>query len=95
MIESIVLGLGCFALGVLTSLIMTSIALSGTIKAKILEDRVLQYNLPKGKSIQIWKGFVFPDNYYVCACDKYGNLNGDGVTFDKKGNIIQTDIHEK
>ena len=47
-------------------------------------------------SINMWKGFVDPSLTYVYA-DSGNNteLNGDGVVFDKNGNIIIVEKHEK
>ena len=95
MIESIMIGIGFFAIGALTSLILTSIALSDSIINKAVEKQVFKYKLPNGKAIHIWRGFVFPDRIHICTCDKNGVLNGDGVVFDNEGNIITVEQNEK
>ena len=95
MLESIMIGLGFFALGALTSLILTSIALHDKITEKALGGKILKYNIANGKQIHVWRGFVFPDHIHVCASDEKGHLVGDGVIFDEDGNIIFVDKNEK
>lgn len=95
MIESIMIGMGFFALGALTSLILTSIAFSDTIVNKAVESGVFKYKLPNGNQIHMWKGFAFPDNTFVYATDNDGDLTGDGVVFDKNGSIIVIDKYDK
>lgn len=94
MIESIMIGMGFFALGALTSLILTSIAFSDTVFNKAVEGRVLKYKLSDDKQIHMWRGFAFPDQTYVCVTDKDGNSTGDGVIFDENGSIIFVDKNE-
>ena len=89
------IGFGFFAIGALTSLILTSIALKDNIINRAVEKNVFKYKLPNGKQINMWQGFVFPDKIYICTCDENGDLNGDGVIFDKEGNIIFTEKHEE
>ena len=89
------IGMGFFALGALTSLILTSIAFSDTIVNKVVESGVLKYKLPNGNQIHMWKGFAFPDQTYVCVVDSDGNSTGDGVVFDKNGSIIVIDKYDK
>ena len=95
MIESIMIGIGFFALGVVTSLILTSIAFSDTIVGKAIESGVLKYKLSNDKQIHMWKGLAFPDQIYVCVTDNDGNSIGDGVVFDKNGSIIFVDKYDK
>jgi hypothetical protein len=83
------IGLGFFALGALTTLILTSIALSKkNMFCNTGLDSCSSYTLDNGKCIRMWRGFVFPDNIFVCAMNKDGSTDGDGVVFDKEGNII-------
>ena len=95
MLESIMIGCGFFAIGALTSLILTSISLRDNIINRSVESNVFKYKLPNGKSIHFWKGFVFPDHIHVCTCNKDGELDGDGVIFNEEGDIIFVDKHEK
>jgi hypothetical protein len=95
MIESIMIGLGFFALGALISLILTSIASHDEITEEDLGCRVLKYNIDNGKQIHVWRGFVFPEHIHMCTSDENGNLVGDEVVFDENGNIIFVDKNEK
>lgn len=88
------IGMGFFALGALTSLILTSIAFSDTIVNKAVESGVLKYKLPNGNQIHMWRGLVLPNQTYVCVMDSDGSSTGDGVVFDENGNIISIDKHE-
>lgn len=95
MLESIMIGLGFFALGAIASLILTSIASHDEITEEDLGCRVLKYNIDNGKQIHVWRGFVFPEHIHMCASDENGNLVGDEVVFDENGNIIFVDKNEK
>ena len=95
MLESIMIGLGFFAIGALVSLILTSIASHDEITEEDLGCRVLKYNIDNGKQIHVWRGFVFPEHIHICASDEKGNLVGDEVIFDENGNIIFVDKNEK
>ena len=95
MLESIMIGLGFFALGALTSLILTSISLRDNIINKAVDSNVFKYKLDNGNTINIWQGLVFPDKIFICTVDKNDCLDGDGVIFDNEGNIIHVHKHEK
>jgi len=84
MIEAIILSTFTFMLGGLVGALFTYPF--GKVK------RITNAN----HSICMWKGFVDPSLTYVYA-DK-GNsteLNGDGVVFDKDGNIIFVEKNDK
>jgi hypothetical protein len=59
-------------------------------------NRVNIVRLSNGGKIHMWKGFVDPTLTFVaCETGKNGeHIDGDGVVFDEKGNIILVETHD-
>ncbi len=86
MIEAIILSTFAFISGILVGAFVT---------LSTLGDRIKKIKLDSGAEIHVWKGFVDPSKVFVAVrTGEYGdNLDGDGVVFDKKGNIIFVESH--
>ena len=60
------------------------------------KKRVNTLKLNNGGEIHMWKGFVDPTLTFVAhTTGKNGEyIDGDGVVFDKNGNIILVETHD-
>jgi hypothetical protein len=81
MIEAIILSIFSFIVGGLVGALSTMSLLDSDIKRMVLNS---------GKRLYMWKGFVDPTTICVSTAEP----DGDGVIFDKNGNIIFIDKHE-
>jgi hypothetical protein len=87
MIEAIILSTLSFIIG----------GLVGALSAKsLLDSDIKRIVLNSGKRLYMWKGFVDPTLTFVaCETGKNGeHIDGDGVVFDEKGNIILVETHD-